>query len=68
MENLFGSTVGPWLDGTSPRAEEDLLLDFLVYLRFVRNFVYSTICGYLCAVRWVHLSHGFVDPLLEKRG
>jgi hypothetical protein len=56
-------------DLPAPRAEEDLLLDFVVYLCFVKNFAHSTICGYLCwwrAVRWVHLSHGFVDQLLEK--
>jgi hypothetical protein len=65
--NKLGSTVGPWLEGgENRRAEEDLLLDVVVYYALVCNFAYSTVAGYLYAVRWVHLSHGFADPLLGK--
>jgi hypothetical protein len=64
--NVFGSTIGPMLEGRDVRAEENLLLDLLVYYVDVKNYAASTIAGYLSAVRWVHVANGFEDPMQNK--
>lgn len=64
--NVFGSMVGPILEGRDVRAEENLLLDLLVYYADVKKYAASTIAGYLSAIRWVHVANGFEDPLQDK--
>jgi hypothetical protein len=64
--NVLGSTVGPILEGRDVRAEENLLLDVLVYYADVKGYAASTIGGYLSAIRWVHVANGFEDPMQGK--
>ena len=64
--DYMGAELGPLFDGTNPRAEKDLPMDFVVYFTEFRNPKPSTVATYLSAIRWVHLANGFPDPLLGK--
>ena len=56
----------PFLSGTSPRREEEVLLTYITFLRAVQGNACSTIKNKGMAIRQHHLVAGLGDPLLSK--
>ena len=56
----------PFMDGTEPGADQEVLLTWITFLHAVQKNAYNTIKNKVMAVRQRHLVAGFPDPLVAK--